>query len=450
MRTVLLALGALAGLVLAGCPAAGDDVRPPSDQFFFPTGLAMAPDERALFVVNANSDLRWDSGAIAVVDLGAVQDLFAAWVDGGEIPGADCEVDATSRHTLICNEAEVVRADAGVRVGNFATSLAVQVLESGALRLFAAVRGDPSITWIDFDGEALACGDEDASFPECDDAHRLTRMRDDPDLFDLPGEPFDIHVDSTDGFAVVTHLSEGAVSLVDAPPDGEAPILSDAIGGLFASNADDPGVRGAAGVAGRLPGSSPDRIYVTSRAEARVQTLTVAWPNGSRRRGGLPVLVPADFFFMNRVLPSDDGRGLAFSADGDRAYVINRDPPTLQIIDTSLNAAGVPRNELSAAIEICQQASNVAVMDSGEGERVYLGCFRTGQVWVIDPAAREVEAIIGVGRGPDGIVASPSNHQVYVTNFLEDTISVIDTRPGLASENRVVLRLGRARQEGGQ
>ena len=41
-------------VALFGCPASNEDVQPPSDQIYFPTGLAALPDESALFVANAN------------------------------------------------------------------------------------------------------------------------------------------------------------------------------------------------------------------------------------------------------------------------------------------------------------------------------------------------------------------------------------------------------------
>src|SRR6201999_398274 len=70
MRSVLLATLLLPVAVGAGaCTASGDEVAPPSDQFFYPTGAAVALDDSVLFVANANGELRWDSGAIDVVDL---------------------------------------------------------------------------------------------------------------------------------------------------------------------------------------------------------------------------------------------------------------------------------------------------------------------------------------------------------------------------------------------
>ena len=42
---------------------------PPVDRFFFPTGLALTPDGRFLFVSNGNSDLKYNGGSIVVVDV---------------------------------------------------------------------------------------------------------------------------------------------------------------------------------------------------------------------------------------------------------------------------------------------------------------------------------------------------------------------------------------------
>jgi DNA-binding beta-propeller fold protein YncE len=438
---------ALAVLFLGtGCPATGDEVRPPQNQFYFPTGMDVAPDESTLFVANANSDLRFDSGTILALSLDRVGAILSDWLATGRVPAdRDCEQDLMIPYTLVCNEAQVIPGDpvSAVRIGNFATDLAVQELASGDLRLFAAVRGDPSVTWADWDGSNLRCGGS-GDYPECDDQHRLTQLLEDETLSRIPREPFGVYVDSGNGYAIITHLTGGAVSLVDAPPDGDSPILADALGELFAA---DPvnGVRGAVGAAGRLPGTPEDRIYVTSQTEARVQTLVVARSPGAR-----PRLVAADFFFLNRVLPSSDGRDITFSGDGNRAYVINRNPPMLHILDTSLDEVGVPRNEFLAGVELCRQASHLQLVDAGRGERVYVACFGNGQVWSIDPRGAVVDAIIEVGRGPQAMAASPSRSVLFVSNFLEDTVAVVDLTPESATENRVVLRLGRARQLGGE
>ncbi len=435
----------------AGCPASSEEVRPPADQLFFPSGLGIAPDESVLFVANANSELRYDSGSVAVLDLDVVESLIGQWLPGMQVPADPsgcpdcCEVDADSPLTLVCNEKAMVLADSTRRLGNFAAAVGVEQLDSGDLRLFVPVRGDPSITYIDYSltDRTMECGGTGA-FPLCDEDHRLDHLHNNPDELGLSEEPWGMFVDSGNGYAMVTHLTLGTVSLVDAPTDGTPPLLTDAIGGLFAQNS-TTGVRGATGIAGRLPGTVDDLVYVTSRAESRVHTLSVY-----RRANGEPTMAPGDFFFLNRIIPSSDSRGIAFSADGNRAYVVNRNPPTLQIVDTTMGPDGVPRNDMIDAIEICREASVIQVADLGAGERAYISCFQDSQVWVLDLERGTVLATIPVGRGAHASALAAGRGRLYVTNFLEDTISVIDIQPGSFTENRVIMQIGRERQAGGQ
>jgi hypothetical protein len=37
---------------------------------------------------------------------------------------------------------------------------------------------------------------------------------------------------------------------------------------------------------------------------------------------------------------------------------------------------------------------------------------------------------------------APGRRRLYVSNFLENTLAVIDLTPGAATRNRVVLRIG--------
>lgn len=441
MRFHWLIVVTVAGLC-AGCPAEGEEVRPPADSFYFPTGQALSPAEDILFVANANSDLRFDSGMVLAVDIEDVAATVTSWLASGDV-ASGCEADPAIPYTLNCDEREFVLDEASVRIGNFATEIRVQELDSGDLRLFVAVRGDPSLSWIDYSvaDRLMTCGGG-GSYPQCDDDHRLTRLRNDTDFVGLTEEPFGLFVDSANGYALITHLSTGTVTLADAPPDGSAPILADALGGLFAP---DPvsNIRGAVGVAGRAPGSEFDTMYVTSRSEARVQMLYVIRPALS----SFPTVVSAGFFFLTEVQPADDSRGIAFSQNGDRMFVVNRDPPLIHVVDTSLSEVGVPRNKFLGGIEVCREASNLVVGDVGRGDRIYVGCFQDGQIWVIDPSGFVVDAITEVGRGPTAVVLSTTRNLLFVTNFLEDTIAVVDLAPGSVTENRVVLRLGRARQE---
>ncbi len=455
-----LALAIAAGA--AGCTASGEEVRPPGNQLFFPTGAAVSPDGQQLFVTNANSDLTYDSGSISVVPLATVQAVVSGWLTGGTGPGdspvgvcgatsSSCCRDEIFAETLVCDEAQLLDETSakGVRIGNFATDLAIQDLGGGALRVIAPTRGDPSIAWADWiPGEdRLVCSGSGAGFDLCDDDHRLSFVLNDADLASIPDEPFGVFADSGGQFAIVSHLTTASITLIDSPRDGLARV-SDIQSGIFAADPTN-GLRGATAVAGRTPREPGDIVYVGSRSEDRIQTYTVGRPVNNAP----PFLLQGSWFFLDGVgnntnvnSAASDTRGMAFSQDGNRLYLLNRKPPTMQIFDTSIGPTGVPRNEVIGAVDICRQASTITVVDSGDGERAFLTCFQDGQIYVIDPRGRgRVEDIITVGRGPYAVAAAPDSRLLYVTNFLEDTVAVIDLTPGSPTRHRVVLRIGQPR-----
>ncbi len=446
-------LVALAAVLSGACPASGDDVKPPSDRFIFPSGLAVAPDESVLFAVSANSELRYDSGSIVVVDLDLVDNLIDAWLpDRDQVPnggdgGDSCFRDPERGDILRCPARNAIAdTNAGARVGNFATSLTVQSLDSGDLRLLVPVRGDPSLTWLDYTGGELTCGGSEA-VPLCDEEHRLVSLRGDPELPSLVAEPFQIFVDGPGGFAMMSHLQTAAATLVSTPSNGDPPVLEDSLLGLFAGN--NFGVQSATGVAGRPRigddgGTSYDFVYMISSSENRVQMLSVY-----DQTQGAPQMVSVGNFFLDAVEPSNDSRGMVFSADGDRAFVVNRNPPVLHILDTSDDADGVPQNRDLGHVELCLDPGNIVWADLSEDdipyERVYISCFDDGQVWVIDPDNRRIERIIEAGVGMHALAVAPERRRLFAADYSDDTVAVIDITPGGDNENRLVLRLGRGR-----
>jgi DNA-binding beta-propeller fold protein YncE len=430
--------------LLVGCTASGSEVRPPSDRIFFPTGAAVSPNETHLFVANGNSDLTFDSGSISVFALADLDDVIQGWTANASAP-PDCVQDPDFTETLVCPSQLFLghTRDFGVRIGNFATEISVQNTDNDTARLIIPTRGDPSITWADFDGERLSCRDGNEPFEQCDDNHRLSFVGNDADNPSIPEEPFSAFADSGGQFAMVTHLTSGAITLIDSPRGGNA-VVTDIVSGVFAADP-NTGLRGATGIAGRSPSLSNTEniIYVGSRSEDRIQTFTVGRPVNSLP----PFLLQGNYFFLDAIGgqsgQSVDTRGMKFSPSGDRLYVVNRRPPSLQIIDTSLGTTGFPKNKPLGGVDICRQASTLAVADSGAGERIYVSCFQDGQIYVINPEfGGSTDDIITVGGGPFTIVAAPTRKRVYVTNFLEDSIAVVDIDPLSKTRNRVVLRIG--------
>ena len=443
-----LSLLALLAPGLAACTAGESEVAPPRYSMYYPTGVAMTGDESLLFVLSANSDLRYASGTVITMDLTAVAAVVDAWATGD--PGA-CQRSVQQPATLVCptavgeGAASFVVPNGSAKLGNFGVDLGVQTLADGKLRVFTSVRGDPSITWLDYDpaARAIGCG-ETALYPACTERHRLDQVRNSDELGNLPGEPFYLYVDGEAEHVFVSHLTSGIVTLVTAPKSGVDPIISDLIGSLFAPQG-SLGLLGATGMAARTPGDPNGFVYVSSPREARLAIVRAA--TGAPTADGDPneilVRVP-DFFFVDDLRPGDrnDSRALAFSRGGSRLYVVSRTAPQLLAFDVTETATGALAHQLVGRVEICSQVAALAVADMGDGERVYIPCFATGQVWVVDPDRLRVEAVIESGRGPNGIVAAPGRKQVLVTNYAEDTISVIDTRPGSPTENFTVVKLG--------
>lgn len=463
----ILAFATLGCGLLAACTADSDEVAPREDELFFPTGLAVAPDDSVAFVVNANSELRWDSGAIMVLDLNKVDQVVDEWTRLGTVPDGDedadggpngnenknkssdhhangetqdCIVDPDHVETLECDEARFFDEGAVVRIGNFATDISVQDLTGGKLRLVVPTRGDPSIAWADWDSATgrISCSPGNESNRLCDDDHRLSFVFNDSDVGGIPEEPYNVYADSAGQFAMVTHLTTGSVTLIDSPRDGAAQI-TDVLQGIFGP--DSNGIRGATGIVGSPTGSGV--VYVASRTEDRIQTFTVGRP----ANGVQPYLLPGKWFFLDAVGgfagSSADTRGMTFSPDGKRLYLVNRHPATLQVIDTDISPTGVPKDQPIGATDICRQGSTVAVSGTGADERAYVTCFQDGQVYVVDPSSGVyVEDIILAGRGPYAVAAARSRNKLFVTNFLEDTIAVIDIAPSSPTRNRVVLRIG--------
>jgi YVTN family beta-propeller protein len=437
-------------LLLGACTAGEAEVSPPRFAFYYPTGLALSKDaEQAfLFVASANADLRFSAGTVQTLDLAAVDAIAAGWAGGSA--AATCAPSISTPRTLLCpmddedNAPAFVVENGGAQTGNFSVDVGVQLLDDGKQRLFSTVRGDPSITYMDFDPSArvMDCGNESA-FQRCAESHRLDVIRKDEDEGALFPEPFYVLVDNAREHVFVSHLTSGFVTLVSAPLDGTVPYIADLQGGFFQGTVSNS--FGATGMAADANGI----VYVASRSEGRIARVRAAVGSEIVDDDGvgdeLLVRVP-DFLFIDGLNPGDanEVRSIAFSGDGRSLYVMNRSSPQLLVYDVTPTPTGAPSHQLLRRVEICGQAASLAVarMAPDQPERVYIPCFSTGQVWVIDPLRGTLDAIIESGRGPNAAVASPSHGKVYVTNYAEDTISVIDTEPGSATENFVVLKLG--------
>jgi YVTN family beta-propeller protein len=388
-----------------------------------------------------------------------------------------------------------------VRIGSFASALQIQVHQNipGLRRLLLAVRGNSSITVVDSDliGNArptLSCTAPDGTMPppdfaECDLQHRISQVlvcpgdprcplpngppprcpgdpgcptTDTPTL--LPEEPYAMALDSGLNALYVGHLTGGFLSLIDvsgfqAAGTADAakaawPTLVNTFRGIFPP--DGNGSEGVTSLTVKTPGTpgqSTGVVYATSRFLPRAESfaaVTLDPADTSNSNADLILADTGDSFLTS--LPGTETRGIQF-IPGNRAFVLQRNPPAL--IEFNVDVHGMSLNTAADVIELCDGPLTLDKHSVTGAEdqslRLYVTCFQSGQVYVIDPYVPRIVAIIEVGRGPSGLafenspagsgVLTPSP-RAYVTGFGSNNVSVIDLQPGSPTENHVVQRIG--------
>lgn len=411
----------LAG-ILCGCWPDSSGIDPPADSFFFPTGLTLARDGSRLLVANSNFNLRYNGGTVVAV---RIRD---GGPDGACCAGQACAVRCVDAEIEGCDgvcadpvdERAFVAAAETVGIGSGATDAA---MSPDGRRAYVTVRGDGSLTWIDVDpaadrpGGLLSCN-PDAGNRRCDGGHTVVRTGNRW----VPAEPYSLIAD--DSWVVVGHVTSGAVSLfrvaASRPPTLERVV--------------DDFPTGSNGIA-RHPTSG--WFFLASRDSRLIYPFTIS--AGDWRPGEGPAVS------VGRAIPVDassggsDSRFIAFSPAGDRAWVTNRSPASLLVVDTSSGTGG----RVVDMIELGAGPSRVAVLPlAGGGYLVLAVCFDAREMYVVDPSLRAVIDVTRTGAGPHAVVADAASGRVYVANFGESSVWVFDMRPDSPQFGVPVLKIG--------
>lgn len=128
--------------------------------------------------------------------------------------------------------------------------------------------------------------------------------------------------------------------------------------------------------------------------------------------------------------------GVAFRPDGQYAYVVNAGQNRVSVINTDSQT-------VETHIRVGSEPQEIAI--NAAGTRAYVTNSGDGTVSVIDLATNEQLTTVPVGEEPNGVAVRPGGREVYVVNSEQDdnTVSIIDTRT-----NRVVATLTREEDEG--
>ena len=378
---------------------------------------------------------------------------------------------------------------------NYSTTKAC-LADAHAGRLLIGVRGDTSLTYVDVvpTGQgsnpgphpAFHCSDTGPgavatpSLAECDQkvvdtSSSLSIESGDSQApaTSLPDEPYALKLDDNPqtgrGYLYVGHLvgntstqDTGGVSLFNVsgtglvapggvypPPTFIAPFGSPfppSTAGLFGVTALNLHV--PLGVAvDPMPPMPNKQLFVSSRYVPLVSAMVPFGPSICAGDDNDDVLVPSGNT-LNSNLVGTEMRGVEFidppSPDdySHRAYALQRVPPDLVGFDIAVNASGAATVTPTDVLETCSSPTFLYQHDAGDGPRLYVNCFDTGEVYVFDPAGPTLLTTFSVGRGPGGMVFDVARPIAYVIDFSQNDISVVDLAPGSPTQYHLIQRLG--------
>ncbi|HMJ11999.1 MAG TPA: hypothetical protein VK524_11330 [Polyangiaceae bacterium] len=525
-----------AALVSTSCFSPSDGVEPPLSRIYYPVGLALnVPDTRwrpltrnptHLYVANSNFDLQFNGGTLQSYDLtrvrgricnsdadcsgkcgnatscvcaSAADPLAPPWC----VSAAPCGDFGTKRSAQLknvpgtCGFIDPVNPQDGgeslvvdsVEIGAFATDLIYRErpgAPAGEGRLFAPVRGDATLHWLDVNPDGvLECG-QNGNGQECDDFHR---SGDDPEEENtrgqrLPTEPYGIDATEDGESILVTHQTEGKVSLFkhglanDASEFSGAPRLEFVQEGLPSR---------PIGIVAVPRPRAADANYeqaflVTYRNASQVDQLrltnefgTVSPPRSFLYPSGAARIAVNSLGYDSRGIALDTSERVACEAGcGENVtclqgcatkqlgvYIANRTPETLLIGKTNTvqnQAASSDLPVFSDSMDLSVGPSRVVVgqIIDAQGKlatRVFVVCFDSRLIFGYDPASGRIDTRIFTGRGPHSLVidadrehTAPEYALGYVGHFTDSYIGVIDLDQRRRSYGTIVMNLGRPQE----
>ena len=468
-----LALLGVGTVVASGCYSSGDGPDPDDRSPYFPVGIALSPSGKYLFLANSNFDLRFNSGTLLAFDAERIrvaafkcrQELLA-WRGGAEKAAAQGKTIAAAP---ICRDpVPDVDADhpgpnsaknfavAGVRIGAFAADLTVVPRLSGpgldaipatdGARLLLPVRGDASITVVDFEesgsGVTLRCAP--GALPnhfgdKCAPGWRLTGgdgAGSGSRGLTLEGEPFAIASigpftqkftqaeQLVTGITAVIHQSTGDVSLFvnslhDDHSNNPTAKLAFTLTGL-------PG--GATAIAPLLVAGDPTpRFLVTSRSQNTVSVVQYT-PDPTVDRAVLSLTGAVN---LTPQFSGYDSRGIVVDPPNDgetrptRVFVTNRTPAS--IVVGKVDERGVLSFYENVALPIGPSRIVRAVI--GGKTMLLAASFDARSLVLFDPDARRVTNVVLSHRGPYAMAIDSTNKLAFVANFTDSTVQVLDLDP---------------------
>jgi DNA-binding beta-propeller fold protein YncE len=505
------------------CFKPDDGREPPLDRIYFPTGIALSPDGNRLYLANSDWDLQFNAGSVQVYAADRLRAMLPRQcaADGDCVSGERCDAtpsvgelgERAPTYWCVpvdsqtpCGDLEVQTAGDrstspglcapfdnrdpqllldSVSVGAFATDLIYRDNPaSGGGRLFVPVRSDATLHWMDVAGAIAGSGSPEldcgqGTSRDCDARHRNGDGSDEasPSGDELPIEPFGVDATSDGTAIVVTHQTEGRVSLFvndwDAPLDG--PRLSYILDGLplrpvLVSAIPVPEIaRLDLASTPRTLGYRPG-FWLGFRGTPFIQL--IRYYDAVDAPDGLPFLETA---FADRLTTTaqSDIRGMAVDASARTAcesdcgddrtclgacaglavdvFMSNSVPGTLLVgHSTSTRRAGVPNDRLrvtdAVAVDSGPSRTVLGHITNERGaleRRVFVTSFDSRSVTIYNPDAGVIEARVPTGRGPAALAIDSAHAVGYVAHFTDSYVGIIDLDRRHPTFGTLIRALGR-------
>jgi hypothetical protein len=337
----------------SGC-FGGEGLEVPTDEIYFPLGLAIDSAGKHLYVVSSDFDLQYDGGSVQSYRLDDLyaklpqrcatdadcgdgkcnQGMCSTTLEDSPCPQGDRPPEDWLLYPGRCNFIDNKPFIASkVKIGAFATDAVIrtepnQTTEDPTAlrqRLFVPVRGDTTLHWMDLQNGQIECGQSNNA-GACDSLHRAGQSpaRENTRDLSLAAEPFGIDANDNGSTLVVTNQTSGTASLFvnDWNEPKQGPYLKFA---LSSSNMPSRPI-GIAHLPRRPEDKDPDALttdafLMTFRNAAQVRLLryapdgadadadpTVEEPEGTNPR---PYLVDGGGVIIDANSVGADSRGLA-------------------------------------------------------------------------------------------------------------------------------------------
>ena len=522
-------LALLAAAVAIPACVAGEGREPALDRFYYPTGLERSSDLRFLYVVNSDFDLQFTGGTVQSVDLDRVRALVPreCTEDGdcrtqercdtegtqGRAPSFWCVAkkgghagepcgpfgEKTEAEKLLqpgrCGAVDPSHPQDGgsnllvdeLKISAFATDAVFRerparaegLDDQVAGRLFIPVRGDATLHWIDTmsDGK-LDCGQPAGG--ECDERHKVGDRPEEENTRELrlPTEPFGIASSEDGAVVVMTHPTQGALSLFENEwRAASGPRLQFVVGGLPSSPSGVALVPEPSGEASSGIRDNPE-FLVDFRNSAELRLFRFFGDEGATP--ARPFLQQTGAVAITALANGNDSRGVAIDSSereacqsacavevdctarcGEvpaRVFVASRSPASLLVGEIEFIGGVAQPPQISDSIPLPYGPSRVVVGrvldETGQPvTRVFVVCFESRRIGIYNPELRLVETWVITGRGPHALVVdvgpreskSPKYALAYVAHFTDSYVGVVQLdqrRP--RTYGQMVLTLGKA------